>query len=369
MDVFDPRHVRIRETYSFPALRGRAKEDAVREWQRVAPLIHRLLGQPYEWKLAHARAVIETALARCTRPAVAWSGGRGSTVLLHLVRQAVPDVLVLFGNTGVEFPETVRFVRETARAWWLDLHEARPETTFWRVTREQGFPLLGKVMASHTAEYWRRQAQERLRRREEATGQMPLFPREVLDELTTSRKAQIAEVVKLSASCCYHLKEKPQREVQWQLGVDMLFLGIQVEESDQRRKNYVDFGELYYGRKARAWIAHPLALWTRGDLLRYEAEHGLPHNPLYDVGYERVGCWPCLMMLASSSNHLDMLARNHPNLHRMLMVKTPAGEAIARIQAIFHGLDPDAFLRAWSVEELYERYPCWFNSLRRREQR
>ena len=42
---------------------------------------------------------------------VSFSGGKDSTVLLHLVRSVYPDVVGVFSNTGLEFPEIVEFVK------------------------------------------------------------------------------------------------------------------------------------------------------------------------------------------------------------------------------------------------------------------
>ena len=36
---------------------------------------------------------------------VAFSGGKDSTVLLHIVRQLYPEVEAVFVNTGLEYPE------------------------------------------------------------------------------------------------------------------------------------------------------------------------------------------------------------------------------------------------------------------------
>lgn len=43
---------------------------------------------------------------------VSFSGGKDSTVLLHIVRQIYPDVVGVFCNTGTEFPELVKFVHQ-----------------------------------------------------------------------------------------------------------------------------------------------------------------------------------------------------------------------------------------------------------------
>ena len=41
---------------------------------------------------------------------VAFSGGKDSTVLLHLVRSLFPEVPAVFVNTGLEYPEINQFV-------------------------------------------------------------------------------------------------------------------------------------------------------------------------------------------------------------------------------------------------------------------
>lgn len=68
--------------------------------------------------LAHARSprlarlerraldVVERWLSRSRRPYVAFSGGKDSTVLLHLVRRARPGVVAIYGHDEYEWPGT-----------------------------------------------------------------------------------------------------------------------------------------------------------------------------------------------------------------------------------------------------------------------
>ena len=42
---------------------------------------------------------------------VSFSGGKDSTVLLHLVRSLYPEVPGVFSDTGLEFPEIRAFVK------------------------------------------------------------------------------------------------------------------------------------------------------------------------------------------------------------------------------------------------------------------
>ena len=42
---------------------------------------------------------------------ISFSGGKDSTVLLHIVRSIYPNIEAVFSNTGLEFPEIVQFVK------------------------------------------------------------------------------------------------------------------------------------------------------------------------------------------------------------------------------------------------------------------
>jgi phosphoadenosine phosphosulfate reductase len=42
---------------------------------------------------------------------------------------------------------------------------------------------------------------------------------------------------------------------------------------------------------------NPIANWTHRDAWAYLKQHGLPNNPLYDLGYASIGCAPCTRMV------------------------------------------------------------------------
>lgn len=77
---------------------------------------------------------------------VSFSGGKDSTVLLDLVRRIYPDVLAVFIDTGLEYPELREFVKTIPNVTWL-----KPDMNFRKVIEKYGYPIISKEV-SHTVE-------------------------------------------------------------------------------------------------------------------------------------------------------------------------------------------------------------------------
>ena len=77
---------------------------------------------------------------------VSFSGGKDSTVLLHLARQVYSDIEAVFVNTGLEFPEIQQFVKTFENVTIL-----RPEMRFDEVVKKYGYPVISKEVSECVA--------------------------------------------------------------------------------------------------------------------------------------------------------------------------------------------------------------------------
>lgn len=73
---------------------------------------------------------------------VSFSGGKDSTVLLHIARQIYPDIPAVFSNTGLEYPEIQRFAKSVDN---IDI--VTPSMRFDQVISTYGYPLISKEVA------------------------------------------------------------------------------------------------------------------------------------------------------------------------------------------------------------------------------
>ena len=73
---------------------------------------------------------------------VSFSGGKDSTVLLHIARKIYPDIPAVFSNTGLEYPEIQKFVKG-----FDNVDIVTPSMNFGQVITEFGYPIIGKEVA------------------------------------------------------------------------------------------------------------------------------------------------------------------------------------------------------------------------------
>jgi len=179
---------------------------------------------------------------------VAFSGGKDSAVLLDLVKKALPkgSFVVVFGDTGMEFPDTYEVISKTRKL--CDPEEIPFYTAKSHFDPTQSWKLFGP-------------------------------PSRVL------------------RWCCSVHKSTPQtlklREI---TGKDdytgLAFVGVRAQESATR----AEYEYENYGKKQKGQYSHNSILeWTSAEIWLYIYANNISINEAYKKGSARVGCICCPM--------------------------------------------------------------------------
>ncbi|GBC86579.1 Phosphoadenosine phosphosulfate reductase [bacterium HR12] len=183
-------------------------------------------------------ALLESGIERI---AIASAFQAEGTCVMHMASRIRPDIQVLFLNTGYHFAETLAFKEQLAERLGLTVTE-----------------LVGRYTVEQQAERFGPRLYERD-----------------------------------PDLCCELNKVQPMLEALRKL--DAWITAFRRDSAPTRANAPIlDRYELEPGRPILK--INPVATWTRRDTWAYLREHGLPHNPLYDLGYASIGCAPCTRM-------------------------------------------------------------------------
>lgn len=181
------------------------------------------------------------------------SGGKDSTALILALREAGIEARHVFADTGWEAQETLDYI---------DLLRSKLRIEIDTVGVEGGM-------------------EARCRYRAGFPGRMQRF-------------------------CTRELKIQPLRAYHDALGVDTISaMGVRGEESTRRAA----MAEWEDDDEWGGYVWRPLLRWTVEDVLRAHQRHGVPVNPLYQRGHNRVGCYPCIF---ASKEEIALIAQHAP---------------------------------------------------------
>ena len=246
---------------------------------------------------------------------VSFSGGKDSTVLLHMAREVYPDIPAVFSDTGLEFPEIREFVKTIPNVTFL-----RPAMSFRQVLEKHGYPVVSKEQAEWI---------ERSRRGNPQVMCEKLYG--IQKDGSTSRfclspawRHLFNAPFKISAECCNEMKKKPLKKYAHDTG-RVPIIGTMAAESKLRTQAWLRQGCNAY--EAKRPISTPMAFWTEDDVWAYIRKFNIPYSKIYDMGYERTGCIFCMFgaHLDDEPTRFQRLQKTHPKLWRYCMKDWDAG--------------------------------------------
>lgn len=110
--------------------------------------------------------------------------------------------------------------------------------------------------------------------------------------------------------CTEFLKIRPAQDKLLELqqaGYNVVSVsGVRADESEDRK----DLQEWDYSGTLLCEQWRPLIKWTIEDVFAIHRKYGLPLNPLYALGAERVGCFPCIN---SRKSEMRLITLNFPD--------------------------------------------------------
>jgi phosphoadenosine phosphosulfate reductase len=167
-------------------------------------------------------------------------------VVAHLLTKQMPNLPVLFLDTGYHFPQTYEYRDRMTRQWSLNLVNVLPTQTV--AEQESAFGILY---------------------RSEPT------------------------------KCCQLRKVEPlMRALE---PFDIWFTGLRREQSPTRRNlKKIELHLLPTGKAL--WKVSLLADWKWEQVRHYVHAKGIPDLPQYDEGYLSIGCQPCTALPADPNN-------------------------------------------------------------------
>jgi 3'-phosphoadenosine 5'-phosphosulfate sulfotransferase (PAPS reductase)/FAD synthetase len=218
---------------------------------------------------------------------VGFSGGADSQAALRVVRDMHGDenVIALNSNAGGnEHPITEAFIAKYSA-------EVFPVTTVAALIMDMGGRGTRPGRARDMRQKYAEDDELTFDRLAEIKGRFP------------SRKAQF---------CTEHLKLAPQarwcRENLTERGIDFVrYAGVRCDESDARKKTPESKWDEYF----KCTVFFPIRCWTKLEVFAFLAHRGEDTNPLYKMGFGRVGCAPCIN---SGKDDVRMWAARFPEM-------------------------------------------------------
>jgi phosphoadenosine phosphosulfate reductase len=196
--------------------------------------------------LSPAEIIDRTLAEKSGRPCITCSFQAEDMIVVDLLRRRVPDIAVIFLETGYHFRETVAYRDRMAKKWKLNVIRA--------------------------------EALQSVSEQESQLG--------ILNQTDPGR-------------CCHLRKVEPLMKALEPF--DIWFTGLRREQSPTRRN--LKIVETHALRSDKTLLkVSPLAAWTWDEVWGYTTEHNVEYLPLYDLGYRSIGCEPCTSIPAAGAD-------------------------------------------------------------------
>lgn len=255
---------------------------------------------------------------------VSFSGGKDSTVLLHIARSLFPDIKAMYVDTGLEYPEIKEFVKT-----FDNVDIVRPKMSFKEVIDKYGYPVISKEVSQCIYEGRGKPLSLQAQRFDATSAKAQSYG----GRYSLARYKYLLESkIPISDRCCKVMKKDPAKKYEKQTGLFPM-VATMANESRLRESEWIKRGCNAFDTKRP--ISKPISFWTEQDVLQYIKLKKLPIASVYGriesdnqgrlqtTGCSRTGCVFCLFGLRQDKpqNRIQRLAITHPKLHNYCINK------------------------------------------------
>jgi len=281
--------------------------------------LQQLQGLPLEVKIAKTKLRLKEWYDHFNGQVyVSFSGGKDSTVLLHIARQLYPNIEAVFVDTGLEYPEIRKFVATIDNVTYL-----KPIKPFNEIIKEYGYPIISKDVALRI-EYARKGSSWAINSLKglEKDG----ITKSIFKQRYMKYSYLLDAPFKTSSKCCLYLKENPCHVFEKQSKKKPI-IGTMASESKRREQGWLEVGcNAFDTKKPRST---PIAFWNEKDIWQYIRNYNIPYSKIYDMGYERTGCMFCMFGChLDDVNKFQVLQKTHPKQYDYCINKLGLGEVL-----------------------------------------
>lgn len=253
---------------------------------------------------------------------VSFSGGKDSTVLLHIARslKCGKNIVGVFSDTGLEYPEIREFVSKQE-----NIIQIRPKLTFKQVIEKYGYPVISKEQSLYLYQY-RNTKSEILKKLRIEGGKKGKF--KISDKWLPLAEADF----NIGNQCCDIMKKRPFKAFEKETGLHPI-VGTMAGESKLRWQKYM-LGECNQ-YSAKHPTSQPMMFWNEQDVLQYIKMHNLEIASVYGdivekdgklitTGVHRTGCMFCMYgvhLEPVGDTRFDKMKITHPKQYDYIMNK------------------------------------------------
>ena len=251
---------------------------------------------------------------------VAFSGGKDSTVLLHLVRSMYPDVPAVFSDTGLEYPEIKEFVKTVDNVIIV-----RPKLSYRQVIEKYGYPVVSKEQSRYIRDCQNPTKNNFITRRRRLTGIDKNGVQKKSGMISKKWLYLIDAPFKVGEQCCDVLKKSPIKVFERKSGLHS-YVGTMATDSRLRAQSYMRTG----CNSFKTGKSLPLSFWTEKDVWEYIQKNKLEYSKIYDMGETRTGCMWCMfgVHLEKEENRFQRMKKTHPKIYNYCINKLGLGEVL-----------------------------------------